>query len=84
MRLDAVQRKLVKIDNFSKTLHLKKYYKKILKLMYNNRLNVIMQKYKTGTVSTKDLNAVQSDSVPLEGMFVTQDLELLLNDAQVT
>jgi uncharacterized protein YjaZ len=56
MRLDAVQRKLVKIDNFSKTLHLKKYYKKILKLMYNNRLNVIMQKYKTGTVSTKDLN----------------------------
>lgn len=35
-------------------------------------------------VSTKDLNAVQSDSVPLEGMFVTQDLELLLNDAQVT
>ena len=54
MRLDAVQRKLVKIDNFSKTLHLKKYYKKILKLMYNNRLNVIMQKYKTGTVSTKD------------------------------
>lgn len=56
MRLDAVQRKLVKIDNFSKTLHLKKYYKKILKLMYNNRLNVIMQKYKTGTISTKDLN----------------------------
>ena len=56
MRLDTVQRKLVKIDNFSKTLHLKKYYKKILKLMYNNRLNVIMQKYKTGTVSTKDLN----------------------------
>ena len=56
MRLDAVQRKLVKIDNFTKTLHLKKYYKKILKLMYNNRLNVIMQKYKTGTVSTKDLN----------------------------
>ena len=56
MRLDAVQRKLAKIDNFSKTLHLKKYYKKILKLMYNNRLNVIMQKYKTGTVSTKDLN----------------------------
>ena len=56
MRIDAVQRKLVKIDNFSKTLHLKKYYKKILKLMYNNRLNVIMQKYKTGTVSTKDLN----------------------------
>ena len=56
MRLDAVQRKLVKIDNFSKTLHLNKYYKKILKLMYNNRLNVIMQKYKTGTVSTKDLN----------------------------
>ena len=56
MRLDAVQRKLVKIDNFSKTLHLKKYYKKILKWMYNNRLNVIMQKYKTGTVSTKDLN----------------------------
>lgn len=56
MRLDAVQRKLVKIDNFSKTLHLKKYYKKILKLMYNNRLNVIMQKYKAGTVSTKDLN----------------------------
>ena len=56
MRLDVVQRKLVKIDNFSKTLHLKKYYKKILKLMYNNRLNVIMQKYKTGTVSTKDLN----------------------------
>ena len=56
MRLDAVQRKLVKIDNFSKTLHLKKYYKKILKLMYNNRLNVIMQKYKTGTVTTKDLN----------------------------
>lgn len=56
MRLDAVQRKLVKIDNFSKTLHLKKYYKNILKLMYNNRLNVIMQKYKTGTVSTKDLN----------------------------
>lgn len=56
MRLDAVQRKLVKIDNFSKTLHLKKYYKKILKLMYNNSLNVIMQKYKTGTISTKDLN----------------------------
>lgn len=56
MRLDAVQRKLVKIDNFSKTLHLKKYYKKILKLMYNNRLNVIMQKYKVGTISTKDLN----------------------------
>ena len=56
MILDAVQRKLVKIDNFSKTLHLKKYYKKILKLMYNNRLNVIMQKYKTGTISTKDLN----------------------------
>lgn len=56
MRLDAVQRKLVKIDNFSKTLHLKKYYKKILKLMYNNRLNVIMQKYKTGTISTKDLD----------------------------
>ena len=56
MRLDAVQRKLVKIDNFSKTLHLKKYYKKILKLMYNNRLNVIKQKYKTGTVSTKDLD----------------------------
>ena len=56
MRLDAVQRKLVKIDNFSKTLHLKKYYKKILKLMYNNRLNVIMQKYKTGTISTKYLN----------------------------
>lgn len=56
MRIDAVQRKLVKIDNFSKTLHLKKYYKKILKLMYNNRLNVIMQKYKTGTISTKDLN----------------------------
>ena len=56
MRLDAVQRKLVKIDNFSKTLHLKKYYKKILKLMYNNRLNIIMQKYKTGTISTKDLN----------------------------
>ena len=56
MRLDAVQRKLVKIDNFSKTLHLKKYYKKILKLMYNNRLNVIMQKYKTGTITTKDLN----------------------------
>ena len=56
MRLDAIQRKLVKIDNFSKTLHLKKYYKKILKLMYNNRLNVIMQKYKTGTISTKDLN----------------------------
>ena len=28
MRLDAVQRKLVKIDNFSKTLHLKKYYKR--------------------------------------------------------
>lgn len=56
MRLDAVQRKLVKIDNFSKTLQLKKYYKKILKLMYNNRLNVIMQKYKTGTISTKDLN----------------------------
>ena len=56
MRLDAVQRKLVKIDNFYKTLHLKKYYKKILKLMYNNRLNVIMQKYKTGTISTKDLN----------------------------
>lgn len=56
MRLDTVQRKLVKIDNFSKTLHLKKYYKKILKLMYNNRLNVIMQKYKTGTISTKDLN----------------------------
>ena len=56
MRLDAVQGKLVKIDNFSKTLHLKKYYKKILKLMYNNRLNVIMQKYKTGTISTKDLN----------------------------
>ena len=56
MRLDAVQRKLVKIDNFSKTLHLKTYYKKILKLMYNNRLNVIMQKYKTGTISTKDLN----------------------------
>ena len=56
MRLDVVQRKLVKIDNFSKTLHLKKYYKKILKLMYNNRLNVIMQKYKTGTISTKDLN----------------------------
>ena len=56
MRLDAVQRKLVKIDNFSKTLHLKKYYKKILKLMYNNRLNVIIQKYKTGTISTKDLN----------------------------
>ena len=56
MRLDAVQRKLVKIDNFSKTLHLKKYYKNILKLMYNNRLNVIMQKYKTGTISTKDLN----------------------------
>ena len=56
MRLDAVQRKLVKIDNFSKTLHLKKYYKKILKLMYNNRLNVIMQKYKTGTISIKDLN----------------------------
>ena len=56
MRLDAEQRKLVKIDNFSKTLHLKKYYKKILKLMYNNRLNVIMQKYKTGTISTKDLN----------------------------
>ena len=56
MRLDAVQRKLVKIDNFSKTLHLKKYYKKILKLMYNNRWNVIMQKYKTGTVSTKALN----------------------------
>jgi hypothetical protein len=24
--------------------------------MYNNRLNVIMQKYKTGTISTKDLN----------------------------
>lgn len=56
MRLDAVQRKLVKIDNFSKTLHLKKYYKKILKLMYNNRLNVIMQKYKTGTITAKDLN----------------------------
>lgn len=56
MRLDTIQRKLVKIDNFSKTLHLKKYYKKILKLMYNNRLNVIMQKYKTGTISTKDLN----------------------------
>ena len=56
MRLDTVQRKLVKIDNFSKTLHLKKYYKKILKLMYNNRLNVIMQKYKTGTISTKDVN----------------------------
>ena len=56
MRLDAVQRKLVKIDNFSKTLHLKKYYKKILKLMYNNILNVIMQKEKTGTISTKDLN----------------------------
>ena len=56
MRIDAVQRKLVKIDNFSKTIHLKKYYKKILKLMYNNRLNVIMQKYKTGTISTKDLN----------------------------
>ena len=56
MRIDAVQIKLVKIDNFSKTLHLKKYYKKILKLMYNNRLNVIMQKYKTGTISTKDLN----------------------------
>ena len=56
MRLDAVQRKLVKIDNFSKTLYLKKYYKKILKLMYNNSLNVIMQKYKTGTISTKDLN----------------------------
>ena len=56
MRLDAVQRKLVKIDNFSKTLHLKKYYKKILKLMYNNRLNIIMQKYKTGTITTKDLN----------------------------
>ena len=56
MRLDAVQRKLVKIDNFSKTLHLKKYYKKILKLMYNNRLNVIMQKYKTVTISTKYLN----------------------------
>ena len=59
MRLDAVQRKLVKIDNFSKTLHLKKYYKKILKLMYNNRLNVIMQKYKTGTISTKDLNDLE-------------------------
>ena len=56
MRIDAVQRKLVKIDNFSKTLHLNKYYKKILNLMYNNRLNVIMQKYKTGTISTKDLN----------------------------
>ena len=56
MRLDAVQRKLVKIDNFSKTLHLKKYYKKILKLMYNNRLNIIMQKYKIGTITAKDLN----------------------------
>ena len=56
MRLDAVQRKLGKINSYSKNLYLKKYYKKILKLLYKNKLDLIIDRYKRGIISVKDLN----------------------------
>ena len=56
MRLDTVQKKLGKINSYSKNLYLKKYYKKILKLLYKNKLDLIIDRYKIRTISVEDLN----------------------------
>ena len=56
MRRDTVQKKLGKINSYSKNLYLKKYYKKILKLLYKNKLDLIIGRYKIRTISVEDLN----------------------------
>ena len=56
MRLDTVQKKLGKINSYSKNLYLKKYYKKILKLLYKNKLDLIIDRYKIRNISVEDLN----------------------------
>ena len=56
MRRDTVQKKLSKINSYSKNLYLKKYYKKILKLLYKNKLDLIIDRYKIRTISVEDIN----------------------------
>ena len=55
MREDDIQKKLLKIDNYNKNLYFKKYYNKIINIIYKDRLNNIIQKYKYRTLTSKDI-----------------------------
>ena len=55
MREDNIQKKLLKIDNYNKNLYFKKYYNKIINIIYKDRLNNIIQKYKYRTLTSKDI-----------------------------
>lgn len=55
MREDNIQKKLLKIENYNKNLYFKKYYNKIINIIYKDRLNNIIQKYKYRTLTSKDI-----------------------------